>query len=81
MVVGYVFAIRSERLICREMQRIGLSLVLQDRWEDARFIRHFRAPATSASAMEKFHCVFERSSKPKSRLIWLAARILPSMRA
>src|SRR5205823_1448975 len=33
LVVGYVFAIRSERLICREVQvNLGLSLVLQARY-------------------------------------------------
>jgi transposase len=33
LVVGYAFAIRSERLICREVPvNLGLSLVLQARY-------------------------------------------------
>src|SRR5215207_5121577 len=56
LVVGYVFAIRSERLICREVQ-----VNLAYRWfcklgprTLSRVIRHLRAPATSVSAMEIF---------------------------
>src|SRR3954451_18665991 len=56
LVVGYVFAIRSERLICREVQ-----LNLAYRWFCrlvsrmlSRIIRRSRAPATSASAGRYF---------------------------
>ncbi|HXN21692.1 MAG TPA: transposase [Candidatus Dormibacteraeota bacterium] len=56
LVVGSVFAIRSERLICREVQvnwpyrwfcKLGTEML-------SRIIRHFRAPATSDSAREKY---------------------------
>jgi transposase len=53
--VSYVFAIRSERLICHEVQ-----LNLAYRWfcklgkRMLSRIRHFRVPATSVSAREKF---------------------------
>jgi hypothetical protein len=56
LIVGYVFAIRSERLICREVQvnlayrwfcKLGIENAIPDHW-------YFRAPATSASAMEMF---------------------------
>jgi transposase len=50
LVVGYVFAIRSERLICREVNlayRWFWKLGIEDAIPD---IRHFRALATSASA-------------------------------
>src|SRR4051794_32969328 len=59
LVVGYVFAIRSERLICREVQvnlayrwfcKLGIENAIPDH-------RHFHAPATSASARETFSVV------------------------
>ena len=56
LVVGYVFAIRSERLICREVQvnlaYLGFaSSVLRT---PSRIIRRSHAPVTSASARERF---------------------------
>ena len=56
LVVGYVFAIRSERLICREVQvnlayrwfcKLGIEDAMPDHWRS-------RARATNASAMEIF---------------------------
>jgi transposase len=84
LVVGYVFAIRSERLICREVQ-----VNLAHRWfcklgiEDAiRIIRRFRAPATSASARETYFATCSNgSSRGALRPVWLAVKALPSMRA
>src|SRR5580692_256888 len=63
LVVGYVFAIRSERLICREVQ-----VNLPYRWfyklgiEDvpSRTIQHSRVPATSVSA-SRVSSTFEHS--------------------
>ena len=56
LIVAYVFAIRSERLLCREVQ-----VNLAYRWfcglsieERSRTIRHSRAPATSGSAIAIF---------------------------
>jgi hypothetical protein len=48
LVVGYVFAIRSERLICREVQvNLAYSWFCKLGIEElSRIIRHFRAPAT-----------------------------------
>jgi transposase len=69
LVVGYVFAIRSERLICREVQ-----VNLAYRWfcrlgieTPPRIIRHFRAPATSASAMEMFSATCSSGSSRHAR--------------
>ena len=84
LIVGYVFAICSERLICREVQ-----VNLAYRWfcrlgiEDAiRIIRHSRAPATSASAMEMFSATCSSElSRRASRPVWLAAKASQSMRA
>ena len=55
LIVGYVFAIRSERLICREVQvwPIAGSASSVSRTL-SRIIRHFRAPATSVFAKEMF---------------------------
>jgi transposase len=84
LVVGYVFAIRSERLICREVQ-----VNLAYRWfcklgsrTLSRIIQHFRAPATSASAMEMFSATCSsESSRRASRPVWLAAKASQSMPA
>jgi hypothetical protein len=86
LVVGYVFAIRSERLICREVQvnlatagsASSVSRTL------SRIIRHFRAPATSASAMacqsrseiqvrashRPLLSACSRLSTPRNRAVW-----------
>jgi hypothetical protein len=85
LVVGYVFAIRSERLICREVQ-----VNLPYRWfyklgiEDvpSRTIQHSRVPATSVSARGMFFAMCSSgSSKHASRLDWLGVKVLPLMRA
>jgi hypothetical protein len=84
LVVGYVFAIRSERLICREVQ-----VNLAYRWfcrlgiEDAaRIIQCSRAPATSASARAMFFAAcLSVSSRHVSCQVWLAVKALRSMRA
>jgi hypothetical protein len=48
----------------------------------SRIIRHFRAPATSASAMEMFSATCSSgSSRRASRPVWSEAKALPSMRA
>jgi transposase len=84
LVVGYVFATRSERLICREVQ-----VNLAYRWfcklgiEDvSRINRRFRVPATSASAKGMFSVRYSSgSSRHASRPAWLVAKVLQSMRA
>ena len=84
LIVGYVFAIRSERLLCREVQ-----VNLAYRWfcglsieEKSRTTRRSRVPATSGSARVL-------SSGGCSSALWrhalrrasLAAKALRSMRA
>jgi len=57
LIVGYVFAIRSERLLCREV-KVNLAY----RWfcglsierTRSRIIRRFRVPATNASVTATF---------------------------
>ena len=68
LIVGYVFAIRSERLICREVQvnlayRWFCKLGIEDAIPDHR---HFRAPATSASAMEMFSATCSSESSRRA---------------
>jgi hypothetical protein len=84
LVVGYVFAIRSERLICREVQvnlatagsASSVSRTL------SRIIRHFRAPATSVFVKGMFSAgCLSGSSRRASRPVWSVAKALPSMRA
>ena len=85
LVVGYVFAIRSERLICREVQvnlayrwfcKLGIEDAIPDHSERSR------VPATSVSAREMFFAVCSSgSSKHASRLVWWGAKVLPLMRA
>jgi transposase len=82
--VGYVFAIRSEQLICREVQ-----VNLAYRWfcklgieDGSRIIRRSRAPATSASAMEIFSAACSSGlSRHALPPVWLVAKDLQSMRA
>jgi transposase len=86
LVVGYVFAIRSERLICREVQ-VNLALPIAGSASSesrtlSRIIRRFRVPATSASAMETYFATCSsESSRGALRPVWLAVKALPSMRA
>ena len=83
LVVGYVFAIRSERLICREVQvnlayrwfcKLGSRML-------SRITRRSRVPATSASAKGMFsvRCSSELW-RHASRPTWLLAKALPSTR-
>ena len=84
LVAGYVFAIRSERLLCREVQ-----VNLAYRWfcrlgiEDAiPIIRVFSRPRNERFRKgEVFRRVFERSSRLALHPVWLAAKALQSMRA
>jgi hypothetical protein len=84
LVVGYVFAIRSERLICREVQ-VNLAYAgsaSSVSRTPSRIIRRSRAPATSASARETFFVVCSNgSSRHALPPAWLVAKALPLMRA
>ena len=84
LVVGYVFAIRSERLLCREVQvtsPIGGSASSVSRTL-SRIIHRSRAPATSASAMAIFSAACSNgSSRHALPRVWLMAKDLQSMRA
>src|SRR6266849_618234 len=81
LVVGYVFAIRSERLICREVQ-----VNLAYRWFCSSasrtlspIIRRSRVPATSASGRERFSIAYSNgSSRHASRPVWWVAKVLQS---
>ena len=85
LIVGYVFAIRSERLICREVQvnlayRWFCKLGIEDAIPDHSAFS--RAPATSASAREmSFVACSSGASRRASRPVWLVAKALRSMRA
>jgi hypothetical protein len=84
LVAGYVFAIRSERLICREVQvnpPIGGSANSVSRTR-FRIIRRSHVPATSASVRERsFAACLSGWSRHASRPVWLVAKVLLSMRA
>jgi transposase len=83
LIVGYVFAIRSERLICREVQ-----VNLAYRWfcklgiEDAsRIIQRSREPATNASVKGMFFAgCSSRSSRRAFRRAWWGVKALRWMR-
>ena len=81
LVVGYVFALRSERLICREVQ-----VNLAYRWfcklgiEDAIPDHSAFSRARTAKGMFFVACS-SGSSRRASRPVWLVAKALPSMRA
>jgi hypothetical protein len=84
LVVGYVFAIRSERLICREVQvnlayrwfcRLGIEDAIPDHL-------HFREPGTIVFARGmSFAACSSVSSRRALRAVWSAAKVLRSMRA
>jgi transposase len=84
LVVGYVFAIRSERLICREVQ-----VNLAYRWfcklgtrMRSRITRRSRVGATSASAKGTSSVRYSSgSSRHASRPVWSAAKVLQSTQA
>ena len=84
LVVGYVFAIRSERLICREVQvnlayRWFCKLGIEDAIPDHSASR---VPGTSVFARGIFSAAYSSgSSKHASRPVWLGVKALPSMRA
>src|ERR1700736_3992281 len=84
LVVGYVFAIRSERLICREVQvnlayrwfcKLGIEDAIPDhsafsRARNERFRREMFSVACSSG-----------SSRRVSRPVWSVAKVLRSTRA
>lgn len=77
LVVGYVFAIRSERLICREVQvnlayRWLCKLGLEDAIPDHSAFSRARNERFCDGNV--FRRVFERSSRHASRPVWLGAR-------
>ena len=84
LVVGYVFAIRSERMLCRE---VLVNLAIGGSAGSALkmlspIIRRSRVPATSAFVREMFSVAYlSASSRRVSRPVWLAAKALQSMRA
>ena len=84
LVVGYVFAIRSERLICREVQvnlayRWFCKLGIEDAIPDHSV---FSRAAMNVSERERFFAAYSNgSSKHASRPVWLGVKVLPLMRA
>jgi transposase len=78
LVVGYVFAIRSERLICREVQ-----VNLAYRWFcKLGIIRHSHAPRTSVFERGMFFAVCLSTSSGRAlRSVWSVAKALQWMRA
>ena len=84
LVVGYVFAVRSERLICREVQ---VNLAYRGSANSAsktpsRIIQCSRAPATNVSERAMFFAAYSSvSSRHALRPVWLGEKVLPLMRA
>ena len=77
LVVGYVFAIRSERLICREVQvnlayRWFCKLGIEDAVPDHSAFS--RARNERFREGEDFRRVFERSSRRALRPVWSVAK-------
>ena len=79
LIVGYVFAIRSERRLCSEVQVNLVSSALRTGFP---IIQCFAVPGTSAFA-KAMHCaVYLRAWwRSASRLDWLAAKDFRSMPA
>ena len=84
LVVGYVFAIRSERLICREVQvnlaycwfcRLGIEDAIPDHSALSRAGTRVFARGMS------FAACLSVSSRRALRPVWLVAKALRSMRA
>src|SRR6476620_11659638 len=79
LIVGYVFAIRSERLLCREVQvnlayRWFCKLGIEDAIPDHSA---FSRPAMSASAREMSFVAYSNvSSRRALRPVWLVAKVL-----
>jgi transposase len=84
LIVGYVFAIRSERQLCREVQvnlayRWFCGLGLEDKIPDHSAFSRARNERFRES--DVFRRVFESIVSSCLRPVWLAARGLQSMRA
>ena len=84
LIVGYAFAIRSERALCREM-RVNLAyrwccgLSIEDK---IRMTQHSHASAMSGSVRAICSAGFSSVSlKPVLQLAWSAVRALRLMRA
>ena len=82
LIVGHVFAIRSERALCREV-KVNLAY----RWfcklgieDQSRTTRRSRAPATNASATD-FRRVLSVLPARASRQVWSVAKASRSMPA
>ena len=84
LIVGYVFAVRSERLLCREVKvnlayRWFCGLSIEDR---SRTTPHSRAPATSASERAISSGAYSSAWwRRASWRAWSAAKGSRSMRA
>ena len=85
LIIGYVFAIRSERALCRDVQvnlayRWFCGLSIEDKIPDHSAF--FRAPAMNGSVTVTFSAVSSRMSwKRVLRQGWSAAKGLRSMPA
>jgi transposase len=84
LIIGYVFAIRSERQICREVQvnlayRWFCELGLEDAIPDHSAFSRARNERFRES--EVFRRMFERVVGRASKRVWSAARDSPSMQA
>jgi transposase len=84
LVVGYLFAIRSERALCREVQvnlayRWFCGLSIEDKIPDHSAFSRIRHERFRESDM--FRQVFERVVEACRRLAWSAARDSLLMRA
>lgn len=82
LIIGYVFAIRSERLLCREVKvnlayRWFCGLSIEDKVPDHSAFSRARKERFRDSDM--FRQVFERSLRPVFRPDWSAAKGLRSM--
>jgi transposase len=79
LVVGYVFAIRSERLLCREVQvnlayRWFCKLGIEDAIPDHSAFS--RAPMSASAREMSFVAYSNVSSRRALRPVWLAAKVL-----
>ena len=84
LVIGYVFALRSERALCRDVQvnlayRWFCGLSIEDKIPDHSAFSRARHERFRDSEM--FRRVFERLLRPVWRPDWSAAKGLRSMRA
>ena len=84
LVVGYAFAIRSERMLCREVQvnlayRWFCGLSIEDKVPDHSAFSRARNERFRDSAI--IRQVFERVVEPVLRPDWSGAKVLRSMPA